>query len=89
MMTVLLSVVRISWKHWLKFHDSKKLKPLLVSNCFYSSTEFGSESEVDESSCINMNFDEQSIDYFCFCCQKVILNSFSEELHYIKCLDLF
>ena len=68
-------------KTLVKISGLKKLKPLLVSNCFYSSAGFGSESEDDESSCININFDEQNIDYFCFCRQIIILNSFSEELH--------
>ena len=40
-----------------------------------------------------MNFDEQDINYFCFCCQKIILNSYVisyvEELCYITCIDFF
>ena len=71
----------------IKISGFKKIKPLLVSNCFYSNGGFESESEDDVSSCINMNFDEQNTNYFCFCCQKIILNSFSERLHYITHLD--
>ena len=55
---------------------------MLASNCFYSSgIESGSEDDV--MSCINMNFDEQNFDYFCFYCQINIIDSFSDELHYI------
>ena len=73
--------VKISWL--------EKLKLLLVSKYFYSGG-FDSDDEDDEESlCINMDFDVQNINYFCFCCQKVILNSFSEELRYITCIDFF
>ena len=34
-------------KTFVKVSRLKKLKPLLISNCFYSSAEFGSESEDD------------------------------------------
>ena len=34
-----------------------------------------------------MNFDEQNTNYFCFCCQKIILISFSKELHCTTCFD--
>ena len=76
-------------KMLVKISGPKKLKPLLLSNCFYSSAGFDSESEDDNSSCINMNFDEQIVDYFCFCCQQIILNGFSERLDYITCLEFF
>ena len=67
----------------------RTFKLLLVSNCFYSGG-FDSDDEDDEESlCINMNFDEQNINYFCFSCQKHILNSFSEELCYIIRIDFF
>ena len=73
----------------VKISGLEKLNPLLVSNCFYSG-EFDSDDQDDEESlCINMNFDEQNINYFCLCCQKIILNSFSEELRYITCIDIF
>ena len=69
-------------KTTIKTSGLKKLKLLLISNCFYSKAGFESESD-EVSSCRNINFEEQNIDYFCFCCQKVILNSF------ITCLDFF
>ena len=72
----------------VKISGLEKFKLLLISDCFYSG-EFHSNDEDDmESSCINMNFDEQNINYFCFCCQK-FLNSFSEELSHITCIDFF
>ena len=63
----------------IKISGFKELKPSLVLNCFYSSAGFESGSEGDESSRVNMNFDEENIDYFCLCCQKIILISFSKE----------
>ena len=72
----------------VKISGLEKFKLLLVSDCFYSG-EFHSDDEDDEESlCINMNFDEQNINYFCFCCQN-ILNSFSEELCHITCTKFF
>ena len=72
----------------VKISRLEKLKPLLVSNFF--SGGYDSDDEIDEeSSCIDINFDEQNITHFCFCCQKTILNSFSKELRYITCIDLF
>ena len=59
-----------------------KIRPMLASNCFYSSG-IASGSEDDMMSCINTNFDEQNFDYFCFCCQRKVIDSFSNELHYI------
>ena len=73
-------------KTTIKISGLKKLKPLLVLNCVYSNAGFESESEDDVSSCINMNFDEQNVG---FCCQKIILNCFTERLHFITCLDFF
>ena len=57
----------------IKISGLKELQPSLVSNCFYSSAGFGSGSYDEKSSCININFDDQNIEYFRFCCQKIIL----------------
>ena len=73
----------------VKISGLEKLTRLLVSNCFYDGG-FDSDEEDDEkSSCININVDEQNINHFSFCCQKIILNSFSEELRCITCIDFF
>ena len=63
-----------------------KIKSMLASNCFYSSGIDESGSEDDVMSCINTNFDEQNFDYFCFYCQRNIIDRFSDELHYIACV---
>ena len=73
-------------KDFLKPMVKKKgldmIKSMLAWNCFYSSgIDSGSEDGV--MSCINTNFDEQNFDYFCFYCQRHIIDSFSNELHYI------
>ena len=56
----------------VKISGLEKLTRLLVSNCFYDGG-FDSDEEDDEkSSCININVDEQNINRFSFCCQKII-----------------
>ena len=69
-------------KTMVKIKKLNKIKILLASNCFYSSG-IDSGSGDDVMSCINTNFDEQNFDYFCFYYQRIILDSFSDELHYI------
>ena len=73
-------------KDFLKAMDKKngfnKIKSKLASNCFYSSG-IDSEFEDDMMSCINTNFDEQNFGYFCFYCQRNIIDSFNNELHCI------
>ena len=66
-------------KTLIKKKGLNKIKKTLASNCFYSSG-IDSGSEDDVMSCIN---DEQNLDYYCFICQRNILDSFSDELHYI------
>ena len=66
----------------VKKNGLNKIKSMPVSNCFYSSG-IDSGSEDDVMSCINTNFDEQNFDYFCFYYQRNIIDSFSNELHYI------
>ena len=62
-----------------------KIKSLLVSNCLYSSgIDPGSEDDV--MSCITTNFNEQNFGYFCFYYERIILDSFSDELNCIACV---
>ena len=69
-------------KTLIKKNGLNKIETTLASNCFYSSgINSGYEDEV--VSCINTHFDEQNLDYYCFICQRNILDSFSDELHYI------
>ena len=59
-----------------------KINSLLLSDCFHSSG-FDSDTKDKVFSCIKTNFDKQNINNFRFCCQRIILESFSEELHRI------
>ena len=59
-----------------------KINSLLLSDCFHSSG-FDSDTKDKVFSCIKTNFDKQNINNFRFCCQRIILESFSEELHHI------
>ena len=70
-------------KTMVKKKGLNKIKSMLASTCFYSSGIDESGSEDGVMSCINTNFDEQNFDYFCFYCQRNIIDSFSDELHYI------
>ena len=68
-------------KTMIKDLGLNKIKLLLLSDCFYSS---GFDSDTgDIVLCIQTNFHKQNIGNLCFSFQRIILKSFSEELHHI------
>ena len=54
-----------------KIAGHKKFKLLLLSNCFCASDGFDFDSEDNESSCVNTNFDEQNIIIFASVLKKL------------------
>ena len=69
-------------KTLIQYFKLNKIKPLLLSDSFYFCG-IASDTETGDIIRIKTNFDKENIDYFCFCCQRIILKNFSDELHHI------
>ena len=75
-------------KTLIQYFKLDKIKPLLLSDYFYSCG-IASDTDTGDIICIKTNFDKENIDRFRFCCQRIILKNVSDELHQITSMSWF